>query len=92
MAQQKGIQFGRPVIEMPDDFQEIVRQWRAGNLTREEIEATCQISTSTFYRRLRNIGEDMTKKFALWLTNTPCLLYSTSAFFSSENFKILVIT
>lgn len=92
MAQQKGIQFRRPVIEMPDYFQEMVRQWRAGNLTREEIEETCQISTSTFYRRLRNIGKEITKKFTLWLTNIPCLLYSTSAFFSSENFKNLVIT
>lgn len=52
-AKKRGVKFGRPVKELPGDFDEIVRRWERKELPIEEILKTYTISESTFYRRLR---------------------------------------
>lgn len=54
-AKQRGVQFGRPEKRVPDDFQKIVRAWEKGNVKTYEILDQCQISRSTFFRRLREM-------------------------------------
>lgn len=52
-AKMKGVKFGRPVKFAPDDFDHLVKQWRMGKLKVEQIAQICNMSTATFYRRLR---------------------------------------
>ena len=52
-AMQKGVKFGRPVIEVPDNFDALVRQWQRGLISSDEAARHCNMSIATFYRRLR---------------------------------------
>lgn len=52
-AKKRGVKFGRPIKEMPEDFEEIIKKWEQKVLSIREITAMYGISESTFYRRLR---------------------------------------
>lgn len=52
-AKAKGVKFGRPEKEVPDDFGKIVREWEQKRLSFEEVLSRCNMSEATFYRRLR---------------------------------------
>lgn len=52
-AKAKGVKFGRPEKEVPDDFAKIVRAWEQKKLPFEEVLKKCDMSEATFYRRLR---------------------------------------
>lgn len=58
VAKARGVKFGRPVKQLPDDFDDIVSAWSAKKITLQNALQICQISAATFYRR---IGE-MRKK------------------------------
>jgi len=52
-AKAKGVKFGRPVKEVPENFKGIVRQWEQKRLPFTEVLKQCNMSEATFYRRLR---------------------------------------
>ena len=52
-AKKRGVRFGRPTKEMPDHFDEIIRQWNRKEITIPEICEQYHMSESTFYRRMR---------------------------------------
>ena len=52
-AKAKGVRFGRPKKEIPPEFISLIKQWEKKKITLAEILNMCQISESTFYRRLR---------------------------------------
>ena len=52
-AKARGVQFGRPGKEVPDNFPQLVRQWEQKKTSLGEVLETCGMSESTFYRRLR---------------------------------------
>lgn len=54
-ARKRGVQFGRPEIAVPDDFQEVVEAWVGKELTLDEVLKYCKMSKSTFYRRVRKM-------------------------------------
>lgn len=54
-AKKRGVRFGRPKSKVPDNFKSIVKAWRRGNIKLEEALGKCQMSKSTFYRRLREM-------------------------------------
>ena len=54
-AKAKGVIFGRPVIEAPDDFAQLVAQWESGKISMESILQQQNFSISTFYRRRREL-------------------------------------
>ncbi|MCL1866311.1 MAG: recombinase family protein [Oscillospiraceae bacterium] len=52
-AKLRGVKFGRPVKKPPENFAEIVRQWKRGEImTKTALELT-GLTESTFYRRVR---------------------------------------
>ena len=53
VARSKGIKFGRPMKNMPEDFSEIIGAWEMKEISLEEVLEHCNISEATFYRRLR---------------------------------------
>ncbi len=52
-AKLKGVEFGRPMIEVPENFGSLVRQWEHGHLSADDVAKECEMSIATFYRRLR---------------------------------------
>ena len=52
-AKKRGVRFGRPRAEVPEDFAAIVQEWKKGCITMEEALQKSQISKSTFYRRVK---------------------------------------
>lgn len=54
-AKKCGVRFGRPESKVPNNFQSIVKAWERGNIKIEEVLEKCQMSKSTFYRRLREM-------------------------------------
>lgn len=53
VAKAKGIKFGRPEIILPDNFEELIRQWEKKKLPLSEVLKICNMSEATFYRKLR---------------------------------------
>ena len=52
-AKARGVKFGRPEKEVPNDFAEIVMQWERKTLPFSGALKQCNMSEATFYRRLR---------------------------------------
>lgn len=52
-AKARGVQFGRPKIDMPDEYDVMVERWRSGEVTAEEAAHLLNISRSTFFRRAK---------------------------------------
>ena len=52
-AKQRGVKFGRPEIEIPNDFEKIVIGWEQKRFSISEVLKMCNMSEATFYRRLR---------------------------------------
>ncbi len=50
-AKQRGVKFGRPGLEIPEDFQRIVEEWRQKNISLKEAMERCGMSKATFYRK-----------------------------------------
>ena len=54
-AKARGVHMGRPVVEAPPDFEEIVKAWEKKKITMEEAMRRCGMSETTFYRRRREL-------------------------------------
>lgn len=52
-AKLKGIKFGRPKKELPNNFNELVEMWKQKKIPLTDILEMCQISESTFYRNVK---------------------------------------
>jgi len=52
-AKARGVRFGRPEKEVPEDFGRIVRAWEQKKLSFADVLEKCNMSETTFYRRLR---------------------------------------
>ena len=49
-AKARGVRFGRPEKELPDNFEALVQAWEREQLSLSDVLDLCQISQSTFYR------------------------------------------
>lgn len=54
-AKLRGVEFGRPSIEIPNNFVHLVNQWEQGKISALEAANASKMSISTFYRRLREL-------------------------------------
>lgn len=52
-AKARGVRFGRPAVETPENFAQIADAWEKKRLSTKEALAQCKMSESTFYRRMR---------------------------------------
>lgn len=52
-AKARGVHMGRPEKDLPEDFYNIVRRWKRGEITQVDAISMCNVSKSTFFRRLR---------------------------------------
>ena len=54
-AKLKGVKFGRPVVQMSDDFPKFLKKQKDGELTVAECCEQLGISRATWYNRLREV-------------------------------------
>jgi len=52
-ARARGVKYGRPVTETPDNFGEVVRRWENGELDIDEVLRRTGLKRTTFFNRLR---------------------------------------
>lgn len=60
-AKARGVKFGRPEKALPEDFGKLVSEWEKKKLSIVEVLKKCDMSESTFYRRLREYRIRMDK-------------------------------
>ena len=54
-AKMRGVQFGRPKRDLPDNFEQICYQWRSGEIPGKEAARLLSMPLSTFYGRAKEI-------------------------------------
>ena len=52
-AKERGVRFGRPSIPLPDNFNDVLHQWKNKEITLEEASILCCMPKSTFYDKAR---------------------------------------
>ena len=52
-AKMRGVRFGRPEIQLPDDFEEILYLWKKGELLSKEAIEISSLKYSTFYKKAK---------------------------------------
>jgi len=55
-ARIRGVQFGGPRKDLPDNFNELVSEWKVKRINTAEILKRCGICRSTLYTRLKEYG------------------------------------
>jgi DNA invertase Pin-like site-specific DNA recombinase len=53
IAKGKGIRFGRPLVQIPPNFEEIYIQWKRGKLMAVEAFKTLNLKKATFYNKVK---------------------------------------
>jgi DNA invertase Pin-like site-specific DNA recombinase len=53
-AKVRGVKFGRPTKKLPDNFKTLIQYWQNNQISLQNILQQCDISETTFYRRLNN--------------------------------------
>lgn len=56
-AKEQGVTFGRPRLEEPSNFQEIMGSYLSGEINSVLAAKMCGMGLSTFYRRAKNMEE-----------------------------------
>ncbi|MBE6066199.1 MAG: recombinase family protein [Clostridium lundense] len=52
-AKNRGVKFGRPTIDIDDNFKAIYKQWKAGNIKAVEAMELTGLTKATFYRKVK---------------------------------------
>lgn len=58
-AKLRGVKFGRPVKDLPDEFLEDMQQWKAGKITMQMVLQKYNISRATLYRRMKMVNKSV---------------------------------
>lgn len=58
MAKLKGVKFGRPPVEVPQDFKEIIKLYRNGEITSAQAVQLSGLTRGTFYRKLKLFSDN----------------------------------
>ena len=56
-AKARGVKFGRPHRALPDNFEEVRRDWQDKKITLRQAAAACQMPPSTFYDKASKLQE-----------------------------------
>ena len=57
-AHARGVRFGRPEIDTPNNFGELVRLWEQQKISFDRLLKLCQMNERTFYRKLKKYRAD----------------------------------
>lgn len=54
-AKARGVKFGRPQVPLPENFDEVCKQWREKKLTLKQAAKACGLAESTFFDKAREL-------------------------------------
>lgn len=57
VAKANGKQFGRPLVSMPKDFENVYNEWKAGKITAVEAFKVLKLKKTTFYKLVKSYEE-----------------------------------
>lgn len=57
-AKARGVKFGRPPLPLPDNFNQVHKDWREGKISMEEAGRRCNMSPKTFYSKAVKIEKE----------------------------------
>ena len=57
-AKLRGVRFGRPKHQVPDDFEQICYRWESGEIIGKEAAQLCDMPLTTFYGRAKKRKEE----------------------------------
>ena len=60
-AKARGVRFGRPIKNPPENFAQVVKQWERGKISFEDVLAQTVLKQATFYNRLREFRQKKKK-------------------------------
>lgn len=52
-AKRRGVKFGRPCKNLPDNFDELFHLWREKKISSEELSMQCNMAMSVIYKKMR---------------------------------------
>ena len=61
LALQNGIQFGRPTVFVSEEFKEVYRKWKAGELTAVQAMQEAEVKKTSFYKLVKALEEEAVK-------------------------------
>ena len=61
-AKLKGVRFGRPAINIAEDFDELYKRWEKGEITARQAAKLCNVSKNTFYKWINIIKKYNSEK------------------------------
>lgn len=61
-ARKRGVRFGRPEKQPPQDFEHVIVAWKKREITISEALEICQMSRSTFYRKIKQCSMSTTAR------------------------------
>jgi DNA invertase Pin-like site-specific DNA recombinase len=79
-AKRRGVRFGRPEKESPDNFGELIKDWERQHLETANIWALCNMGRSTFYEKLKKHRLLSQKKEMSVRKSTPFRISALIAF------------
>lgn len=59
LAQKEGVQFGRPKVELPSNWESEYNKWKKGNQTAVQFGINVKLSKATLYRRINEYEEEL---------------------------------
>ncbi len=57
-AKMRGVRFGRPTKPLPENFEEVHKDWRDKKITLKQAAALCDMPQGTFYAKARRLEEE----------------------------------
>lgn len=61
-AKKKGIKFGRPPKQMPENFYQIYNQWVSKEITATKAAELCGVSRTMFYQKVKEVKKGLEEK------------------------------
>ncbi|WP_341963427.1 recombinase family protein (plasmid) [Planococcus maritimus] len=58
LALQKGVQFGRPTVFVSEDFKEVYKKWKTGELTAVKAMQEAGVKKTSFYKLVKALEEE----------------------------------
>ncbi|KQU14112.1 hypothetical protein ASG65_27645 [Bacillus sp. Leaf13] len=61
MALQNGVPFGRPKVQVTEEFKEVYNRWKAGEIIAVKAMAEIGVKKTTFYKLVKEYENDFKK-------------------------------
>ena len=58
-AKKRGKKFGRPAIALPQNYYEIIENWKTGKITAQEAMKKTELKRTTFYKLIKETKKDL---------------------------------